>query len=98
MSSNKQTIVASQQADIAGGNSLFRGASVALGLQGHTARILIMDVLKRAGFTPDKVTVDELGGLLPEIELLVRKLMPPEMVQERLQRLQRFLISVTPEE
>jgi hypothetical protein len=96
--SNKQTMIASQQAEIAGGNSLFRGASVALGLQGHTARILISEVLKRSGFAPETVTVDELGGLLPEVEILVRKLMPSEMAQERMQRLQRFLISVTPED
>jgi hypothetical protein len=95
---DRKTFVASQRPELSGGNNLFRGAAIALGLQGHTARVLISDVLQRSGSSPEKVSLDEMYTLLPELELLVRKLMPAEVALERMQRLQRFLLSITPEE
>jgi hypothetical protein len=95
---DRKTFVASQRPELTGGNNLFRGAAVALGLQGHSARVLISDVLQRSGSSPDKVSLEEMYALLPELELLVRKLLPGEVAAARMQKLQRFLISITPEE
>jgi len=94
----RKTFIAADRADLAGGNNLFRGAAIALGLQGHTARILISDVLQKMGSGPDRVSIDELYQILPEIEILVRKLLPGDVASERMQRLQKFLLSITPEQ
>jgi hypothetical protein len=92
--SDKTTKRAHALTELIEGNRVFRGAAVALGLQGHTARLLLHRVLAGAGIGPERVTPEELGSCLPEIEVLVRKLLPPEMAQERMQRLQKFLISI----
>jgi hypothetical protein len=77
------------------GNNLFRGAAVALGLEGHTARLLLHRALTGAGYAIDTVTPEELAACLAEIEVLVRKLLPPDLAKERLHRLQRFLLDAT---
>jgi hypothetical protein len=93
-SNSKPTLLPRDLPEAVSGNNVFRGAAVALGLQGETARVLLQRVLKGAGYSPEHVSAEEFGLVLPEIEVLVRKLLPPEMAQERMQRLQKFLFQI----
>src|SRR5207247_2892526 len=73
------------------GNPLFEKAVAAIGLDDNTTRWLTVSVLKTIGATPDKLTPDDLGNLLPEIDRRLRKLVPDEQADAAMKPLSRVL-------
>jgi hypothetical protein len=71
------------------GNTLFGKAVTALG---PVNTLILRDTLKAMGSGPDRVTVDELGMALPEIERRVRMVMPPDPAGEAMARLRHVLL------
>jgi hypothetical protein len=73
------------------GNPLFEKAVEAIALDDNTTRWLCVSVLKTLGTTPDKLTLDDLGNLLPEIDRRLRKLLPDAQSDAAMKRLYRVL-------
>jgi hypothetical protein len=73
------------------GNALFEKAVAALGLEDATTRWLFASVLNTIGAAPSRLTPDELGTLLPEIDRRVRKLVPEPQADAAIKRLYRVL-------
>ncbi len=92
----RSTPAASLRTEIINGNNLFRSVSVALNLQA-AARVLMAELLHREDSMPETVTLEEIVRLLPEIEILVRKLLPPNEATQRMQDVHRFLLTITPD-
>jgi hypothetical protein len=75
------------------GNALFEKAVQAIGLDVNTTRWLLVSVLKTLAVSPDRLTPDELGNLLPEIDRRLRKLVPDEQADGAMKRLYRLLFA-----
>jgi hypothetical protein len=73
------------------GNSLFEKAVSAIGLDDNTTRWLFVSVLNTIGSTPAKLTPEELGNLLPEVDRRLRKLVQDPQADEAMRRLYRVL-------
>jgi hypothetical protein len=73
------------------GNALFEKAVAAIGLDDATTRWLFVSVLKTIGALPEKLTPDELGNLLPEVDRRLRKLVPDAQADAAMKRLYRVL-------
>jgi len=73
------------------GNPLFEQAVTAVGLDEGTTRWLLVTVLRTLGISPDHLTPDELGNLLPEIDRRLRKLVQDEQADAAMKRLYRVL-------
>ena len=73
------------------GNALFERAIAALGLDEATTRWMLVSVLNTLGATPEALTPDELGNLLPEIDRRLRKLVPDAQADAAVKRLYNVL-------
>lgn len=73
------------------GNALFDEAVGAVGLDDGAARWMLVSVLNAIGTTPAKLTADELGNVLPEIDRRIRQLVQPEQADQAMARLYRVL-------
>jgi hypothetical protein len=73
------------------GNALFEKAVIAIGLDVNTTRWLFVSVLNTIGARAEKLTPDELGLLLPEIDRRLRKLVPDEQADAAMKRLYRLM-------
>jgi hypothetical protein len=71
------------------GNALFEKAVAAIGLDDATMRWLLASVLNTIGSTPARLTPDELGGLLPEVDRRLRNLVQDTQADRALKRLYR---------
>ena len=77
--------------DAVKGNPLFEKAVTAIGLEETTTRWLCVSVLNTIGTTPQKLTPDELGNLLPEVDRRLRKLVQEAQADAAMKRLYRVL-------
>lgn len=77
--------------DAVKGNPLFEKAVAAIGLEETTTRWLCVSVLNTIGTTPQKLTPDELGNLLPEVDRRLRKLVQEAQADAAMKRLYRVL-------
>jgi hypothetical protein len=77
--------------DAVKGNALFEKAVTAIGLDDATTRWLCVSVLKTIGTTPTKLTPEELGNLLPEVDRRLRKLVQDQQADSAMKRLYRVL-------
>ena len=84
MSNADSKYVATVPIDEAKGNALFEKAVAAIGLDEGTTRWLLASVLNTVGSTPARLTPDELGVLLPEIDRRLRKLVRDAQVNQAL--------------
>ena len=75
------------------GNPLFERAIEAIGLDDGTTRWLFVSVLKTLGITPEAMSPDDLGNLLPEIDRRLRKLVQEEQADAAMKRLYRLLFT-----
>jgi hypothetical protein len=75
------------------GNALFEQAVHAVALDENTTRWLLASVLNAIGATPAKLTADELGNVLPEIDRRLRQLLPDAGADTALKRLYRLLFT-----
>jgi hypothetical protein len=75
------------------GNPLFEKAVTAVGLDDNTTRWLFVSVLKTLAVTPEKLTPDDLGNLLPEIDRRLRKLVQDDQTDAAMKRLYRLLFA-----
>jgi hypothetical protein len=73
------------------GNLLFERAVAAIGLDTNTTRWLFVSVLNTIGAHAEKLTPDELGLLLPEIDRRLRKLVPDDQADGAMKRLYRLM-------
>lgn len=73
------------------GNALFEKAVAAVGLDDATTRWLLVSVLNTIGATPAKLTPEELGNLLPEIDRRLRKLVQEAQADAAVKRVYRVL-------
>ena len=77
--------------DAVKGNAIFEKAVAAIGLEETTTRWLCVSVLNTIGTTPQKLTPDELGNLLPEVDRRLRKLVQEPQADAAMKRLYRVL-------
>jgi hypothetical protein len=80
-------------AQFATGNKLFRIAATVLGLDESVGNRMLAEVVAAVGSSPQEVTAQELGVLLPEIERRVHLLVPHEMAARALGRLRQTLLA-----
>ena len=73
------------------GNPLFERAVTALGHDAAAMRWMMVAVLNTVGATPQAVTPDELGNLLPEVDRRLRKLVQEAQADAAMKRLYRVL-------
>jgi hypothetical protein len=73
------------------GNALFEMAVTAVGLDDDTTRWMLVSTLKTLAVTPEKLTPDDLGNLLPEIDRRLRKLTRDDQADAAMKRLYRLL-------
>ncbi len=75
------------------GNSLFDRAIYAVGLDGTAVRHLLTDLLRPIGSSPEIMTPDELGALLPTIDKKIRQVTTPDIADTAMARLRQLLLS-----
>ncbi len=75
------------------GNDLFHRALFALGLHGAATMVMLADTLKAIGSSPDRMTIDELGMMLPELERRLLLLVPYDECRTSMARLRSMLIN-----
>ncbi|SRR5277367_1592747 len=73
------------------GNPLFERTVKAIALDDNTTRWFLVSVMKTLAATPDKLTSDDLGHLLPEIDRRLRKLVTDAQADAVMKRLYRVL-------
>jgi hypothetical protein len=78
--------------DAAKGNPLFELAVGAIGLDDTTTRWMLVSVLNTIGTAASRLTPDELGNLLPEVDRRLRKLVPDAQADVAMRRLYRVLM------
>lgn len=61
---------------LARGNPLFEQVAFTLGLDGELARNILADALRLIGASPQLVSLEEMGALLPELERRLQLLLP----------------------
>jgi len=84
---------ATLQVDSAKGNPLFERAVAAIGHDAAAMRWLLVAALNTIGATPDAVTPDELGNMLPEVDRRLRQLILADQADEAMGRLYSCLMS-----
>jgi hypothetical protein len=94
MSNAASKDVATVPIDEAKGNALFEKAVAAIGLDDAMMRWLFLSVLNTIGSTPARLTPDELGSLLPEVDRRLRKLVQDAQADHALKRLYRVLFEL----
>jgi len=77
--------------DAVKGNALFEKSVSAIGLDDATTRWLCVSVLNTIGTSPQKLTPEELGNLLPEVDRRLRKLVQDAQADAAMKRLYRVL-------
>ncbi len=77
--------------DAVKGNPLFEKAVAAIGLDDSTTRWLCVSVLNTIGTSAQKLTPEELGNLLPEVDRRLRKLVQEPQADAAMKRLYRVL-------
>jgi hypothetical protein len=77
--------------DAAKGNALFEKAVGAIALDDATTRWLCVSVLNTIGVSPQTLTADDLGNLLPEVDRRLRKLVQEAQADAAMKRLYRVL-------
>jgi len=75
------------------GNDVFERVATCIGLDAMTSRRLLAEVIKPIGSAPLRVTIEEVGALLPEIERRVRLLVRDEIADHTVRRLRRLLLT-----
>jgi hypothetical protein len=75
------------------GNDLFHRALNALGLHGAATMVMLADTLKAMGSSPDLMTLEELGMMLPELERRLLMLVPHEDCRVSMAKLRHMLIT-----
>ena len=75
------------------GNALFERAVLALGHDAAAMRWMLVSAVNTIGVTPEAMTPDELGNLLPEIDRRLRQLILGEQADEAMGRLYSCLMS-----
>jgi hypothetical protein len=73
------------------GNELFERAVAAIGLDEGTTRWLLVAVLSTIGVSPETLTPDELGLLLPEMDRRLRLLLKEPQADAAMKRLYNVL-------
>jgi hypothetical protein len=73
------------------GNALFEKAVESIGLDDKTVRWLFVSVLSTMGHSPETLTPDELGNLLPEVDRRLRLLVKEPQADQAMKRLYRVL-------
>jgi hypothetical protein len=73
------------------GNPLFESAVAAIGLDEGTTRWLLVAVLSTIGVSPEALTPDELGLLLPEMDRRLRLLLKEQQADAAMKRLYNVL-------
>ncbi len=76
-----------------GGNLLFERSIGALGLDPTLMSRVLGEVLLRSGTTPMRVSPDDIGFVLPEIERRMLMLAPLERVKPGMGRLRRLILT-----
>ena|SRR5438132_6679536 len=76
------------------GNALFENAVAAVGLDDGTTRWLFVSVLNAIGAAPGKLTPEDLGNLLPEVDRRLRKLVQDAQADAAMKRLYRVLFEL----
>lgn len=74
------------------GNGVFDRTVFAIGLDGTTSRHLVAEALKLVGGEPKQCTMEEIAGLLPELERRVRLLVPPHIADGAIARVRKMII------
>lgn len=74
------------------GNSLFDRAVFAIGIDGKVTRQLIVEILATVGSDARKITIQELGVLLPEVDRRLRLLLPPAAAGRSIARLRKLVL------
>jgi hypothetical protein len=77
--------------DAVKGNALFEKAVAAIALDDATTRWLCVSVLNTIGISPQELTADDLGNLLPEVDRRLRKLVQDPQADAAMKRLYRVL-------
>jgi hypothetical protein len=83
--------LATRTIDAIKGNALFEKAVKAIALDENTTRWTLVSVLNTIGSAPEKLTPEELGNLLPEVDRRLRKLVPDLQADSAMKRLYRVL-------
>jgi len=73
------------------GNELFEKAVEAIGLDRGTMRWLFVSVLHAVGSSPEKLTPEDLGDVLPEIDRRIRQLVQSKQADDAMARLFRLM-------
>jgi hypothetical protein len=74
------------------GNGLFHRAAYAIGMDGAISRQLIVDILSAVGSGAHKLTIHELGAVLPEVDRRLRLLLPPDAANRSIARLRKLVL------
>jgi hypothetical protein len=85
--------VSTRTLDAIKGNDLFEKSVRAIGLDDATTRWTCVSVLNTIGTTPENLTPEELGNLLPEFDRRLRKLVPDVQADSAMKRLYRVLFA-----
>ena len=75
------------------GSKVFEQAAFTIGLDEFVSRKVIWEAASAALMDSWKLSIDELGVLLPEIERRLRLLAPPEEAGSAFARLRSFVLS-----
>jgi hypothetical protein len=75
------------------GNDLFHRAVDAIGMPGAATMVLLGDVLKAVGSSPDRVAIEDLGTLLPELERRLLLFAPHDVVRPAMARLRQLIVT-----
>lgn len=73
------------------GNALFDRVVFAIGLDQAATRFMVADLLRTIGSSPQDMTPDELGALLPTLEHRVRLMVPGDPADNAVARLRQLL-------
>lgn len=91
MANSRRKDMATVSRSLVTGNALFEKAVVAIGLDDKTTRWLCVSVLSTIGADPGKLTPEELGNLLPEVDRRLRILVKEPQANLAMKRLYRVL-------
>lgn len=74
------------------GSLVFETAIVALELPEHMSRSLLAERLERIGLKPKDLTIELLGGLMPQMDESMRLCLPQTEARSAMTRLTAFII------
>jgi hypothetical protein len=73
------------------GNDLYHRAVFAIGKHSSAVAAILESTMRAIGASAEKLSMDELGVMLPEIERRLRLLVPADEVQGSMGRLRRLM-------